>query len=34
MKKDIELNDIISFKNFYESNQDNLVIESKIKNLG
>lgn len=34
MKKDIELNDIISFKNFYESNQDNLVIEAKIKDLG
>lgn len=34
MKKNIELNDIISFKNFYESNQDNLVIEAKIKDLG
>lgn len=34
MKKNIELNDIICFKNFYESNQDNLVIEAKIKDLG
>lgn len=34
MKNNIELKDIESFKSFYESNNDNLVAESKIKDLG
>jgi len=34
MNKEIELKDIINFKNLYESNKDNLINEAKIKDLG